>query len=79
MAERIQHCSLSGPSLCTAKAVRQYFQTGELPPPGTVCDVDERPFQVSVYGGNKILSAEDEILTVALRSLSKDQVIVTPF
>lgn len=31
------HCSISQPSLCTAKAVRAYFQDGTLPDPGTIC------------------------------------------
>ncbi|KAK7427311.1 hypothetical protein QQZ08_006248 [Neonectria magnoliae] len=38
------HCSHSTPSLCTAKRIRHYFQTGELPPEGTVCEPSIRPF-----------------------------------
>lgn len=38
------HCSLSAPSKCTEKYVRQYFQTGELPPEDTVCKADAVPF-----------------------------------
>lgn len=38
------HCSLSTPSVCTERYVRQYFQTGELPPGGTVCKADYMPF-----------------------------------
>ena len=38
------HCSISAPSKCTETYVRQYFQTGELPAPGTVCEVDALPF-----------------------------------
>jgi len=38
------HCSYSTPSMCTARAVRKYFQTGELPKKGTVCAVDRVPF-----------------------------------
>ncbi|EXJ92764.1 hypothetical protein A1O3_01316 [Capronia epimyces CBS 606.96] len=38
------HCSFAAPSLCTAKAVRRYFQTGRLPDRGTRCEVDVRPF-----------------------------------
>ncbi len=34
------HCSPAAPSLCTALHIRKYFQTGELPKPGTVCEVD---------------------------------------
>jgi hypothetical protein len=43
-----------------------------------VCEVDERPFQLPVYGGNNAVSVEDVILMAALRSLSKDQPIFMP-
>lgn len=39
-----QHCSLSAPSSCTAKYVRQYFIDGTLPPVDTVCEVDSPMF-----------------------------------
>ena len=36
-----QHCShLTQPSLCTGRAIREYFLNGVLPEPGTVCPVD---------------------------------------
>lgn len=38
------HCSLAAYSECTTKHVRQYFQTGELPPANTTCQPDEIPF-----------------------------------
>ncbi|KAK3713086.1 hypothetical protein LTR37_008771 [Vermiconidia calcicola] len=38
------HCSLSTPSICTQAYVRQYFQTGELPPEDTLCKADVMPF-----------------------------------
>lgn len=38
------HCSISAPSKCTENYVRRYFQTGELPAPNTVCEVDAYPF-----------------------------------
>ena len=41
------HCSISSPSLCTAKYVRSYLQTGGLPADGTVCEVDQIPFESS--------------------------------
>ena len=31
------HCSISQPSVCTAKAYQAYFKDGTLPDPGTVC------------------------------------------
>ncbi|KAF9562407.1 hypothetical protein CPC08DRAFT_663222 [Agrocybe pediades] len=38
------HCSISGPSVCTQKHIREYLVSGKLPPPGTVCEVDSTPF-----------------------------------
>lgn len=38
------HCSIAMPSLCTAKAIGDYFQKGILPSQGTVCAVDAKPF-----------------------------------
>ncbi|UNI16859.1 hypothetical protein JDV02_003256 [Purpureocillium takamizusanense] len=38
------HCSHSAPAPCTLKAIRRYFQTGELPGDGDVCEPGIRPF-----------------------------------
>ncbi|KAH6648354.1 TAP-like protein-domain-containing protein [Truncatella angustata] len=38
------HCSHSNPSFCTARSIREYFQTGELPREGTVCQPEVKPF-----------------------------------
>lgn len=38
------HCSHAHPSLCTARRVRNYFQSGTLPEAGTVCEPDVIPF-----------------------------------
>lgn len=40
----LKHCSYSNPSICTAKIVREYFQTGKLPQVGTTCTPEWRPF-----------------------------------
>lgn len=45
------HCSHAVPSLCTAGIMKEYFQTGNLPQPGTVCDVEQRPFLGCVREG----------------------------
>ncbi|RAK99936.1 putative proteinase [Aspergillus ibericus CBS 121593] len=37
------HSTLAAPSVCVHKLIRKYFQTGELPPPGTVCKADIKP------------------------------------
>ncbi|KAG4429834.1 hypothetical protein IFR05_014685 [Cadophora sp. M221] len=38
------HCSIGTPSRCTMLARKRYFQTGELPKNGTVCQPDAYPF-----------------------------------
>jgi pimeloyl-ACP methyl ester carboxylesterase len=38
------HCSDSAFSYCTTGYIKQYFQTGELPPANTTCGVDVLPF-----------------------------------
>ncbi|KUJ13110.1 alpha/beta-hydrolase [Mollisia scopiformis] len=39
------HTTLSMPSRCSALNIRKYFQTGELPTPGTICAPDYLPFE----------------------------------
>lgn len=43
--DSLGHCSLSSPSICTARHVRNYFQTGRLPEKGTICEVEQLPFE----------------------------------
>ncbi|KAL2826142.1 TAP-like protein-domain-containing protein [Aspergillus cavernicola] len=38
------HGLTSHASTCTINAIRQYYQDGTLPEPGTICDVDYSPF-----------------------------------
>lgn len=59
------HCSPSDPSVCTAYTIKKYFQTGELPREGMVCEPYASPFEPEKgYVG---LSAEDQTLLEALR------------
>lgn len=37
------HCSYASPSLCTGRTLRRYFQTGELPAKGTICEPNRLP------------------------------------
>ena len=62
-----KHTFLSSPSLCTAQIVRDYFQTGALPAPHTVCDVDEVPFQAA---NENTLPQESEALWDSLKYLA---------
>ncbi|KAH9859135.1 alpha/beta-hydrolase [Lenzites betulinus] len=65
------HCSLSAPSLCTAKHIQAYMVNGTLPSPGTVCEVDELPFVGSVQDV-RALSAEDSELLETLKGLTAE-------
>jgi hypothetical protein len=38
---KYKHYPIAAQSFCTAKYVRQYFQTGEMPAENTVCEVDD--------------------------------------
>ncbi|RAL11005.1 alpha/beta hydrolase [Aspergillus homomorphus CBS 101889] len=69
----VGHCSLSGPSLCTGKVTREYFQAGDLPRHGKVCEVDEKPFHVPGLQRRSSLPAADLALMSALRSLAHDE------
>ncbi|RMZ17181.1 hypothetical protein D0860_00615 [Hortaea werneckii] len=60
-----RHSSFTGPSVCTAKAVRAYFQSGALPPSGTTCDPDALPF----FGFNASLESRSESDTALLRTV----------
>ncbi|KAJ5641642.1 hypothetical protein N7490_005642 [Penicillium lividum] len=37
------HTTIAAPSMCTAKAIRAYFQAGDLPEMGTLCQADLKP------------------------------------
>ncbi|KAI0820044.1 alpha/beta-hydrolase [Trametes gibbosa] len=65
------HCSLSAPSLCTAKHIQAYMVNGTLPTPGTVCEVEELPLVGSVQDVGA-LSAEDSELLEALKGLTAE-------
>ncbi|KAH9859128.1 alpha/beta-hydrolase [Lenzites betulinus] len=65
------HCSISAPSLCTARHIRAYMVNGTLPSPGTVCEVEELPFVGSVQDV-RALSAEDSELLEALKGLTAE-------
>lgn len=65
------HCSISAPSFCTMKHIRRYFETGEVPPPGTVCEADMKPF-MGAGGDVKTMSAEDRELLKGLEKLATE-------
>ena len=51
-----------------ARYIRNYFQTGEMPPEGTVCEVNERPF----IGVTKPPEENEEALFEQLRSHARN-------
>lgn len=68
------HCTVSMPSSCTAKHVREYLDSGKLPKVGTTCEIDE-PYFPKPKGESGItmeLSRDDEELAAALRALADD-------
>ncbi|KZS95702.1 hypothetical protein SISNIDRAFT_324584 [Sistotremastrum niveocremeum HHB9708] len=66
------HCSLSAPSVCTAKYIRDYFREGTLPAEGTVCEVEAHAFPPDVQPSMQAneLTAADAQLRNAMRKLS---------
>ncbi|RWA10675.1 hypothetical protein EKO27_g4421 [Xylaria grammica] len=44
------HTSIQQPSLCTAKAIQNFFLDGTLPEHNTICDTKTRPFEFAVSG-----------------------------
>lgn len=52
------------------KAVREYFQSGALPDPETVCEVDEKPF-LGMTKDNSTYTEDDWRLLRALQQLAR--------
>ncbi|RVX74486.1 hypothetical protein B0A52_01612 [Exophiala mesophila] len=61
------HCSITAPSLCTAKAVRSYFQTGVLPAQGTVCVPEVKPFGIKASSEQALTVKDTELLAALTR------------
>ena len=65
--ESYGHCSLSSPSLCTARYVRDYFINGTLPEEETTCEVNELLFIGLRRGDLQTMSNDDAELLAGLR------------
>ncbi|KAF2401920.1 hypothetical protein EJ06DRAFT_367904 [Trichodelitschia bisporula] len=63
------HSTLAQPGRCVARAVRAYFQRGEMPPPGVVCELLGGPFDYEEEIG--VLGENASELAHALRGLSE--------
>ncbi|KAH8079834.1 alpha/beta-hydrolase [Cristinia sonorae] len=71
------HCSISAPSYCTAKYVREYFVSGTLPKEGTKCDVHKASGFASSL--NFELTAEEAQLLEASAELQSLYPVYIPF
>ncbi|KAL4990736.1 TAP-like protein-domain-containing protein [Aspergillus falconensis] len=71
------HCTLAAPSICVSQSIRKYFQTGELPAPGTVCDADLKP----MLGAPDRIQEGKSLDEIALRKalLDEAQRVRAPF
>lgn len=61
------HCSVSAPSLCTAKYVRDYFVHGTMPEEGATCNADELPFIGPTQGKDLLEAMRDIAATTPVR------------
>ena len=65
----LSHTSLSSPSRCTVSAINAYFQSGELPAPGTKCPPDLVPFEKWNFTSLVSMNAEQIEFEVSMREL----------
>jgi len=57
--------------MCTAKAVREYFQTGGLPSPDTICETDIKPLlgPVGSTSRTEMIDADERLMDVLRRAV----------
>jgi hypothetical protein len=65
------HCSSAAFSKCSTEYIRRYFQTGELPPKNTTCEVDELPWGPSGDGHADTLDVKDVQMRDNVRAINK--------
>ncbi|KAF5861315.1 hypothetical protein ETB97_000431 [Aspergillus alliaceus] len=70
------HSTAAAPSLCVSQLIRQYFQTGSLPAPDTVCEPVLRPFIGKV--GMSDFSGSDQKLWGAMLEIHQTPMGVLP-
>lgn len=76
------HCSLSMPSLCTAKYVRRYFNEGVLPDDGATCGIDTGYFVLESEAESTDLresglAIEDQDLLKSLHGLAEKDIFLS--
>ncbi|KAF5311058.1 hypothetical protein D9619_008140 [Psilocybe cf. subviscida] len=73
------HTSLSAPSVCTQKHIRDYFADGKLPEPGTICHPVTSPFSTQANQAlPSMMTVEEQEIYAAVLALSKDPGIFAP-
>lgn len=65
-----QHASVSAPSVCTQKYIREYFVRGSLPPADTICHPDALPFPPA--GSGEATSEQQTTLGTSFSSVERD-------
>lgn len=63
------HCTIAQPSLCVAKGIREYFQSGKLPEGDIACKPDRGPFDLDEQV--KGVSSAEVRLSSVMRKLSE--------
>lgn len=71
------HCSDSAFSYCTTGYIKQYFQTGELPPANTTCGVDVQPFGPS-HQNVVVETAEARVVRERWEDMAEKSLMGTP-
>ncbi|KAF8482308.1 TAP-like protein-domain-containing protein [Gautieria morchelliformis] len=64
------HCSYAATSPSAMKHVRRYFREGLLPPPGTVCEIEDKLFGIPEEGFQAV-TKEDKAVVDAARAISR--------
>ncbi|KAF5311062.1 hypothetical protein D9619_008144 [Psilocybe cf. subviscida] len=77
--DSVGHASVSAPSVCTQKYVRDYFVDGTLPEPGTVCHPVTGPFSTKADEALlSMMTVEEQEIYAAVSALSRNSGIVAP-
>ncbi|KAF2136176.1 uncharacterized protein K452DRAFT_292629 [Aplosporella prunicola CBS 121167] len=65
------HTTIAAPSVCTAKHVRKYFRTGELPEDNELCTADRFPFESRAEAVARFADSPDAQLFEALMDFTE--------
>jgi pimeloyl-ACP methyl ester carboxylesterase len=71
------HCSIAAFSYCTTGYIRQYFQTGDLPPANTTCAADVVPFG-PLHEDLTVETAEMRVTRERWERMAEESLIASP-